>query len=265
MEQEFAKYIRTKELIYKYAKGMRDIIGKEIHPYHELFFFLDGHAEFIWEHGKTVLKPYTLVIIPKEHFHQFIVHGKESDYIRCLFNFESVSELNDLIDLKLKEISIFCENKLTDIFCKLNELTLSSMQNFEKNILVKAYLAQLLVALPNTMQAEFENALIFHPITRNALLYINKNMKKAFTIADLSRELHVSASYLAHVFKSDLHISIHQYILEKRLIAANKEIRQTGNAMQAAKDCGFRDYSGFYKQYKKMFGISPSETKRLLD
>ena len=29
----FAKYIRTDELVFKYAKGMRDIIGKEIHTY----------------------------------------------------------------------------------------------------------------------------------------------------------------------------------------------------------------------------------------
>lgn len=30
-------------------------------------------------------------------------------------------------------------------------------------------------------------------------------------------------------------------------------------ATQAAIECGFNDYSGFYKQFKKMFNKSPSD------
>ena len=58
-------------------------------------------------------------------------------------------------------------------------------------------------------------------------------------------------SYLSHVFKNDLHISIHKYVLEKRLILANKKIRQSVNPTVAASECGFADYSAFYRQYKK--------------
>ena len=90
--------------------------------------------------------------------------------------------------------------------------------------------------------------------------YINNNLHKHFTITTLAIEFHISESHLAHVFKKDLHIPIHKYILEKRLILANKRIRNSENATQVAVECGFRDYSGFYKQYKKMFGMSPSKS-----
>ena len=32
-------------------------------------------------------------------------------------------------------------------------------------------------------------------------------------------------------------------------------------AVIAASECGFNEYSNFYRQYKKIFGISPSNTK----
>ena len=60
-------------------------------------------------------------------------------------------------------------------------------------------------------------------------------------------------------------MSIHKYVLEKRLILANKKIRQSVNPTVAASECGFADYSGFYRQYKKMFGVSPAKSKTKAD
>lgn len=79
----------------------------------------------------------------------------------------------------------------------------------------------------------------------------------------LSEKMHVSPSYLSHVFEKDLQISLHKYVLEKRLILANKKIKQSVNPTIAASECGFGDYSGFYRQYKKMFGVSPTKTKSI--
>ena len=45
-------------------------------------------------------------------------------------------------------------------------------------------------------------------------------------------------------------------------IRANKKIKNSVPRTQAAIECGFHDYSGFYKQYKKMFGVVPRECKK---
>ena len=60
-------------------------------------------------------------------------------------------------------------------------------------------------------------------------------------------------------------MSIHKYVLEKRLILENKKIRQSVNPTVAASESGFADYSGFYRQYKKMFGVSPAKSKTKAD
>ena len=260
MSEEFARFIVTKEIRFKYAKGMRDIFGKELHVYHEILFFIAGYAEFVSELGARKLSPFTTVIIPKDTFHSFVVHGNEADYCRCVLNFESVSELDELISSKLKNVFITTNENLKELFVKMQALESSTFSQLEREILLKALFAQILVAL-NEHENSFFDVLI-NTLTEQVLAYIDQNIEKSLSVRSLANMLYISESYLAHVFKKDLRISIHKYILEKRLIIANNKIKKGIPAMQAAAECGFQDYSGFYRQYKKMFGISPLDTKQ---
>lgn len=259
MSGEFAKFIKTNEIKFKYAKGMRDIIGNEIHPYHEIFFYISGDAKFISEEGPERLLPFTTVFIPKETFHCFVVSGDEKDYCRCVFKFENVSELDAIISERMNKIFLSRDETLRELFMKLKELTDTSLSKTEKDILLKAIFAQILVYSKEQEQRSFESHI--HPITEKIVEYVEKNIDKPLNITALANELYISESHLAHIFKRDLHISVHKYILEKRLVLANNKIKSSVNPTQAALDCGFQDYSGFYKQYKKRFGISPSKSK----
>ena len=258
MDNQFTKFIRTDELTFKYAKGMRDIIGKEIHPYHEIFFYINGNAEFISELGTEKLLPHTIVIIPKETFHCFINHGDEKDYIRCVFNFENVTELETLISKKLNKISLIRNAEIADLFLKLTDITDSQMPDYEKNIYMKSLFMQLLLYINE--DGNLPNSSI-STTTQKVIEYVRNNIDKRLTVDILANELHISQSHLAHTFKKELHISIHKYISELRLTIANKKIRNSVPPTRAAVECGFNDYSGFYKQYKKMFGISPGDVK----
>ncbi len=259
MNDEFAKIIKTDEIKFKYAKGMRDIIGNEIHPYHEIFLFMGGNASFISESGTEKLLPFTIVIIPKETFHCFVVSGDEKDYCRCVFNFENVSELDEIIEKKMSGISLIRDETVNNLFLELKRLVDFSLETIEKKILLKSLFAQILVYIKTQDNNSLEANI--NPITKSIVDYIAQNINNPLSVKTIASELHISESHLAHIFKKDLHIPIHKYILEKRLILANKKIKNSVNATQAAMECGFQDYSGFYKQYKKMFGIPPSKSK----
>lgn len=260
MSEEFARVIVTRDIRFKHAKGMRDIYGKELHVYHEIFFFIAGDAAFVSELGTRKLSPFTTVIIPKDTFHSFVVYGSEADYCRCVLNFESVSELDELINAKLKNVFVTTDINVTELFLKMQALEGSALSQLEREILLKALFAQLLVVL-NEKESSFFDVLI-SPLTEQALACIEQNIENPLSAKKLANMLYISESYLAHVFKKDLHISIHKYILEKRLILANSKIKKGLPAMQAAAECGFQDYSGFYRQYKKMFGVSPLDSKQ---
>ena len=96
-------------------------------------------------------------------------------------------------------------------------------------------------------------------IIRTAIEYINRNLDKPLTIHAIAQACNISDSSLSHIFKKEMYISIHKFIVKKRLIQAHHRICVGEAATVVAMECGFQDYSGFYKQYKKAFGFPPSQ------
>ncbi len=256
----FIEFIKTEDITFKHAKEQRDILGKEFHSFHEIFFLLSGNAEFISDFGKLDLFPNTLVTIPKETFHQFIEEDA-NDYYRCVFSFGDIEEFEELIKLKMNRA--YTTTMTEEMNHLLNKLILANRKNLtacEQQVLVKSIFGQLLLELPYSNEAQ-ETSQNLHPLAHSAISYIHAHIQESIQISDIAAELHVSASYLMHVFKQDLHISIYKYILEKKLILAKQAIKVGMPPMQAAALYGFHEYSGFYKMYKKMFDCSPSDDK----
>ena len=94
-----------------------------------------------------------------------------------------------------------------------------------------------------------------------ALQYIDEHLTQEISVSAIADQMNVSASTLSHSFKKELGVSLHQYVMEKRLIYARKRLTENGYPTKVYMECGYNDYSSFYKAYLKMFGVAPSEDK----
>ena len=268
MSDVFEKYIKSDGLKFKHAKGMRDIIGKEFHTYNEILLFLGEEAEFISEHIKQPLAPNTLVIIPKERFHQFYISGPEENYHRCVLNFVDIPQFGQLIKEVFCDVYLIPEitDETAQLFSKLCRAAEREGSEYERQIFLYAISAELLLQIKENLKFKSNKQVsksTVNPFTAAALEYIDENAEGELNLGTLSDYLHISASYLSHIFRKDLHISVYRYILKKKLVLANHKIYSGIPPMQAAVQCGFKDYSGFYKMYKKEFGISPAKAKKV--
>ena len=77
------------------------------------------------------------------------------------------------------------------------------------------------------------------------------------TLSQLSKISFLSESRLSHLFKEQLGISVHQYILWKKILLAVSRSRQGYSLTASAHYAGFSDSSHFHKVFYKMFGIYP--------
>lgn len=77
------------------------------------------------------------------------------------------------------------------------------------------------------------------------------------TVAQLSGVSFLSEGRLSHLFKKQLGISIHQYILWKKVLLAVQQSRQGYSLTECAHLVGFTDSSHFNRVFYKMFGLTP--------
>ncbi len=258
MQNKFSKFVNDDRCTYKHAKGTSANPSKEFHNYHEIILFVGGKTTFLSEEKRIPLSPYQIIIIPKETYHQFI-NITDEEYHRCVFSFYDIPEFEELITKCMYSTRVIGASKEQELlFRKMNETVDSDRSEKEKQIVMQALLALVLSEVAHDHSAVKEGSEP-NEITSKSIEIINENLGNRLSIEDISKKLNVSVSTLTQTFKKDMNISVYQYILRKKLIMARQRIQDGESATTAAMLCGFNDYSSFYKQYKKMFGVMPSE------
>ena len=95
--------------------------------------------------------------------------------------------------------------------------------------------------------------------------YIEKNYAGKITLEDTAKHFHISTSTLTKLFYNRLQISFYHFVTQRRLIHSKIKIEEGNSMEEVALSCGFCDYSAFYRAFKKEYGISPREYKKLVN
>ena len=165
----------------------------------------------------------------------------------------------ELIDKSVSHtLLIEMNQELQFLFQRMISLTEQKYSDTRNSVIIHAVLSMLLNEIATKNYTNIETS-VPNTLSEKCTAYISDHITGKISVEDIAKELNVSVSHLAHTFKKQMNISIHQYILKKKLVMAHHKILDGIPATQAAIDCGFNDYSGFYKQFKKMFNKAPSD------
>ena len=71
--------------------------------------------------------------------------------------------------------------------------------------------------------------------------------------------------YISHIFKESMGISLHQYIIQRRIEACKNALLTQKSLEEIAELFGFANYSSFFRLFKKTYGMSPKEYREEME
>lgn len=146
-------------------------------------------------------------------------------------------------------------------------LSLSESKNEKNKILCTCKIIELLIQLSDILAVQSETPMAFsseNPLIRQVIQYISEHIATLTNCNQIAKEFFVSKHRLEHLFKECVGIPMWEYVILRRLMLFNDFIQQGKNVKEAAFMSGFKNYSNFYRLYKKHMNIIPLEYKRTL-
>ena len=248
------------------------------HNRYEIYCFLAGQGYYTVEGHDYPLTPGCILVMRDGETHKLHI-SPDRPYERMALHFPP-----NLIEASQRESLLFAfrtrplgqrnmlppSEELSRVKDMLLRITDGTVPPEEDRARILAYLPAILHELSQAARAaeaigpEFltEGESGKAPLVGQIIDHINQNPAAVEDMEALEKKFGYSRSYLNRTFRQSTGVSIWDYVILKRLTGARKAIRQGIPAAIAAHEAGYTDYSSFYRQYKKRFGISPEEEKR---
>ena len=244
------------------------------HDFHKIVLCLSGSVTYVIEGTTYLLRPWELLIIPEHQIHRSTISGREAyERIILWINDRFLARFQEPV---LQKVFLWPREQGAALFRprpqdraglidRLGEVERCQKADFPGHALMAdTCLLQFLIGLSRLLErpdAAPEDSVRSDPRMRQVLSHINQNLAGELSVNELARRFFVSPSYLMHEFRRHPGCTVHQYVLQKRLIRAAEAIRGGEAVGETALACGFSEYSVFLKAFRKMYGCAPSALK----
>ena len=102
-----------------------------------------------------------------------------------------------------------------------------------------------------------------NPIIADAIKYIQENYNNDFSLVDITNALNISQFYFVRLFKKETEQTFVTYLSKYRCMKAKQMMDNSSESIaKIGEQCGFNNYTSFYRTFKKIEGITPQQYKQ---
>lgn len=136
----------------------------------------------------------------------------------------------------------------------------------ESEVLVVANTISLIAQLHRAITQDGSTALSAErpELLDRILGYVEEHLASKITLEEVARQFWVSQSTVSQAFRHKMGVSFYRCVTQRRLIAAKSLITEGEALENVSARTGFADYSTFYRAFKKEYGISPRQYRKIV-
>lgn len=237
------------------------------HDFLELYLFLDGSVTYYIEDQVYDLCPGDLLIIPPGRMHRPVIANERAAYERMVLWVEldyiaRIDGADGTLQTALRSVGQngYCVSLRGDdlvfassLFRRIVAMHRRGMDAAFTASAIRLYLLQVTEAYSRLeAQAHTETAVI-----PQVIRYLTEHFREPLRLDDLAARFFISKSYLNRHFKAYTNATVYAYLMALRITHARRMLREGATAAEAGRECGFSDYSTFYKAFKAQTGLAP--------
>lgn len=242
------------------------------HDFFEIFFLVSGDVSYAIEGRLYRVMPGDILLISPRELHQVFVSGDREPYERYVLWVDSklirrLSTPDTDLSACLEPTGPGYSNTIHPSREARERIQLlmerifqeAEVSDFGADMLRDSLICQLLVELNRQLARPEQHVeqLSGSPVVEDVVRYVNLHYGEALTLSFLAQQFHVSKYHLCHAFQKQMGSGLHQYILKKRLQIARNLLSAGRKPNGVFEECGFGDYTSFYRAFKSEYGISP--------
>lgn len=268
--------------VFYYSDKDFKTLSPHAHDYYECYLFIEGDITMEIFAGGTVQKqkmsPGDLMLVPPGIMHHAVMDDPSRNYRRFVFWIskdccESLTQESIDYMYLIQKAEAFHKyiyhlppaqfHQVESRFLRLLEEI--SSERYGSDAARHLCLCDLILTINRVIYDEEhkESGPDELSLFQNILSYVENNLEDVLSLEDIAGQFFVSKYYVAHLFKDTLGISLHQYIIKKRLDECRNAITSGESITSSYERFGFRDYSSFFKAFRKEYGMSPKEYQNL--
>lgn len=226
----------------------------------EVYYFLRGNARFVVEGNVFQLERGSILVMASGQTHHLLLEPSTAyERMALLIDTSAAPAEFDLLSEQVYNgANLFELDKREQIWFEESFSLITKATTDTQKSLIFSF-SSMVFSLLSSKLTHTTNINIADNTIKKTINFINKNLANELSIEIIANALYCSRVTLNRKFREIMGCTVWEYVIRRRIYSARQQLFLGDSITDVYQKSGFNDYSTFFRAYKKIIGVSPSD------